>query len=202
MTPSEHYREARLKANEIRASYNLSTPRVMVSDLTRIYREEGVGRPYYNPNFRGTRFKGAYFRDDIGVTVMINKKLIGQIDPKVFTLGHELKHHLMDDITGVCSAENERTLLEVGADVFAAELIYPEDMFVRDLAARSVGWGGCTPETVVKLKHETQTTLSHTGLALRATRLGYALAGVLDNVQWNNLRDSLYPEYTRWRRHR
>jgi Zn-dependent peptidase ImmA (M78 family) len=133
---------------------------------------------------------------------MVNKKLIKQIDPKVFTLGHELKHHLMDDITGVCTASNEKEITERGAEIFAAELIYPQADFMRDMAARGVASGGCIPESLVRLKHETQTTLSHTGLAIRAMQLGYAAPGALDKVHWINLRNSMYPEYTRFRRKR
>jgi hypothetical protein len=48
-----------------------------------------------------------------------------------------------------------------------AELIYPEGQFAADLQAR-VGVGGCTPEVIARLKHETRTTLSYAGLVKRA----------------------------------
>lgn len=201
MTATEHYQQASARALEVRAKYGLTTPRVMVNDLKKIYRAEGIERVDYWDRFKGTKLKGAYFNNPPGPTVVINKKIIKQIDPKVFTMGHELKHHLMDEVQGVsfCSDDNEQVIVERAADVFAAELIYPVKMFLEHMAERAIAKGECTAEHIVRLKHETKTTLSHAGLAIRASRLGFALPGVLDNIQWYNLRDQLYPEYRAYR---
>lgn len=202
MTPKEQYQSARARALGIRAKYVLTTPRVMVNDLKKIFRSEGIDRVDYYNGFKSTRIRGAYFNDSAGCTVMVNKKLMTQIDPKVFTLGHELKHHLMDNVHAVslCSDNNEHAVMERAADVFASELIYPTDMFISHMAERSIGKGQCSPEDVVRLKHETGTTLSHAALSIRASRLGYALPNTFNGVQWNNLRDRLYPEYLAFRR--
>lgn len=203
MTPTEQYRQARTRAFEIRAKYGLTTPRVMVRDLKRIYRAEGINRVDYWDKFKGTRLKGAYFNDSAGSTVVVNKKIIMLVDTKVFTLGHELKHHLMDEVRGVslCTDDNEHAIIERAADVFAAELIYPQRMFLVHMADRSIGKGECTAEQIVHLKQETKTTLSHLGLAIYAYRLGLAIQGKFDGIRWNNLRDKLYPEYRIYRRH-
>jgi Zn-dependent peptidase ImmA (M78 family) len=201
VTATEHYQQARARALEVRVKYGLTTPRVMVSDLKKIYRAEGIGRVDYWDRFKGTKLKGAYFNNPPGPTVVINKKIIKLIDPKVFTMGHELKHHLMDEVQGIslCSDDNEQSIIERAADVFAAELIYPVDMFFDHMAERTITKGKCTAEHIVRLKHETKTTLSHSGLAIRASRFGFALPGVLDDVNWHNLRDRLYPEYRAYR---
>lgn len=197
MTPQEHYQLARLKAGEVRSKYEITSPRVMVSDLKKIYKAEGIQRVDYYDGFKSTRIRGAYFNDDAGCSVMINKKLIRVIDPKIFTLAHELKHHLMDEVHAVslCSNDNEHIIIERAADAFASELIYPTSMFVADLRERAIAKGMCTPEDVVRLKHETKTTLSHTGIALRVQRLGYGLPENFNSIKWDTLRDELYPEY-------
>lgn len=204
MTPKEQYQSARARAREVRVKYGLTTPRVMVNDLKKIYRAEGIDRVDYYDGFKSTRIRGAYFNDAVGCTVMINKKLMTQIDPKVFTLGHELKHHLMDDIheVSLCSDNNEHVVMERAADVFASELIYPTSMFTDHMTERLIEKGQCTSEEIVRLKHETGTTLSHAALSIRASRLGYALPNAFDGVRWNNLRDLLYPEYQAFRRYR
>jgi len=175
----------------------------MVSDLKRILRSEGITNVDYWDKFRSTKIKGAYFNDIAGATVLVNKKLITQIEPKTFTMGHELKHHLMDEVQGVslCSADNEQITLERAADAFAAELLFPSKIFIEHMAALAIEKGTCTAEQIVRIKHETKTTLSHLGLAIRAYRLGYASLGALDGISWNNLRDRMYPEYVAFKKY-
>jgi len=202
VTPTEQYRLARVRAREIRNKYGLTTPRVMVSELRKILRAEGVTQVDYWDKFTGTKIKGAYFSDNVGATVMVNKKLITLNEPKAFTMGHELKHHLMDEIHGVslCTDDNEQITQERAADMFAAELLFPSAIFIEQMIARTISKGECTAAHIVQMKHETKTTLSHLGLAIRAYRLGYALPGTLDRVSWNKLRDSMYPEYATFKR--
>jgi hypothetical protein len=56
---------------------------------------------------------------------------------------------------------------------FAAELIFPEGEYSRILQAMGVPQGQCAPEMLVRLKHETQTTLSYAALAKRAEFLTF-----------------------------
>lgn len=197
MIPQEHYQSARLKAGEVRSRYGLTTARVMVSDLKKIYKAEGIDRVDYYDGFKSTRIRGAYFNDVAGCSVMINKKLIRVPDPKIFTLAHELKHHLMDEVhtVSLCSNDNEHIVMERAADAFASELIYPTSMFIADMKARGIDKGKCDAEDIVRMKHETKTTLSHAGMALRAQRLGYSLPQSFEGIKWDTLRDELYPEY-------
>jgi Zn-dependent peptidase ImmA (M78 family) len=202
MQTTNPYAEARQLALEIRAKYGLTSPRVMVSDLKQIYRKEGIDKVDYWDKFKGTRLKGAYFNDEYGKTVVINKKIIKQIEPKVFTMAHELKHHLLDKVVGVsfCNDDNEKDAIEKAADAFASELIYPTQLFTQHMSERNIEAGKCTTSDIVKLKHETKTTLSHTALALKASRLSYCTTSILEKPQWHKLRDQLYPEYTRFRK--
>src|ERR1700693_5841989 len=69
--------------------------------------------------------RGAYFNDEYGVDVMVMKEL--PEDPIIFTMAHELKHHLVDSSLEIRSQWKfeEANPIEVGAEVFASELIYP-----------------------------------------------------------------------------
>ena len=200
MRANDHYSEARKLAAGIRAKYGLTTARVMVTDLRKIYKQEGINQFDYWDKF-SARIKGAYFNDEHGSTVVISKRLITQIEPKVFTMAHELKHHLADNVSGVsfCSDDNEKVLVERAADAFASELIYPAGLLIQDMQSHTIEKGKCTPDDIVRLKHETRTTLSHTALALKITRLGYCDASVL-KTRWHTLRNELYPEYTRYQK--
>ncbi len=200
MQPNEHYTEARKLAASIRAKYGLTTARVMVTDLRKIYKQEGIDKFDYWDKF-SARIKGAYFNDEYGSTVVISKRLITQIEPKVFTMAHELKHHLADNVSGVsfCSDDNEKVVIERAADAFASELIYPASLLLQDMQSRTIEKGKCTADDIVRIKHETRTTLSHTALALKVARLGYCDASVI-KTRWHTLRNELYPEYTRYRK--
>jgi Zn-dependent peptidase ImmA (M78 family) len=160
--------------------------------MRRIYREEGIRIDLWPHRLRGLR--GAYFYDQLGPAVMIAKGLPDE--PTIFTLGHELKHHLVDRDSArtVCSESNRNDAVEIGAEIFAAELIFPEGDFSAALATMHVAAGQCTAETIVRLKHDTGTTLSYMALAKRAEYLKYAADGSLGNVQWTKLRDQLYGE--------
>jgi hypothetical protein len=114
----------------------------------------------------------------------------------VFTMAHELKHHLVDRDLPVacCTQRNANEHIEIGAEVFAAEFIFPEADFLHSLAAKGVAAGTCTAQAIVHLKRDTRTTLSYAGLAKRATFLGLAPAGSLDGVRWKKLEEEIFGE--------
>jgi hypothetical protein len=183
----------------MRAQYGLDTPRVMRSDLRRIYKALGIGfdkRPF------SQKIRGAYFNDECGVHIAIAEWLPD--DPAVFTMAHELKHHLVDGGTALsfCSSANEKEPIEIGAEVFAAEFIFPESDFVVAMQAMNVQPGACTPEHIVRIKDSTRTTLSHQGLCKRAKRLGFATDGAFATVgSWTEVRNRVFGVPT-WRRNR
>jgi hypothetical protein len=197
-----YYQEMKALARRVRADHGLTTPRVLRSDLRRIYKHHGIRIDLWPHRFK--RLRGAYFFDDVGATVMLVRGL--PPDPMVFTMGHELKHHLADRESGLtfCDASNENEPIEIGAEVFAAELIFPEQDFIDRLGQMGVAEGGCTAEALVWLKRETATTLSYAGLAKRAEFLGYARAGSLAKVRWKKLEEELFgePLYKKLLRHR
>jgi len=115
-------------------------------------------------------------------------------DPMVFTMAHELKHHLVDRDRpfSYCDSSNESNAVEIGAEIFAAELIYPDDNFVEHLTQMGIQPGQCTAEILVRLKHETRTTLSYAGLAKRAEFMRFAPSGSLSGVKWKKIEEHLY----------
>jgi hypothetical protein len=199
VTRSAYYNELKERAREVRQTYGLVTPRVTRSDLRRIYKEFGIRIDLWPHKLR--KLRGAYFNDEDGPTVMLSKGL--PEDPMVFTMAHELKHHLLDGGVSLsyCDPSNEAEPIEIGAEVFAAELIYPEELFTAHLIERGVGRAQCKPGDLVRLKRETRTTLSYAGLAKRAEFLGFSNTGALAGVRWKKLEEDIYgiPFYRRFR---
>jgi hypothetical protein len=170
--------------------------------MRHIYRVEGIKIDLWPHRFKGIR--GAYLNDSIGITVMVAKYL--PPEPMIFTLAHELKHHLTDRpvASALCSSENEKDAIEIGAEVFAAELIYPEADFTATLTGMGIEPLRCTAEHLVRLKHDTETTLSYMALAKRAEFLNFAAPGSFAKVKWIKIAESLYgePLYKRIQRNR
>jgi Zn-dependent peptidase ImmA (M78 family) len=183
-------------ARRVRAEHSLLTCRVQKSDLRRIYKAEGVRIDIWP--YKLKEIRGAYFRDTLGPTVMVAKL---PTDPFVFTLAHELKHHLFDHGVPLapCGARNQTEHVEIGAEIFAAELLFPESEFSRMMNTLGVSRGSCKPAHIIEIKRRTGTTLSYLGLVKRAEFLGLAAAGSLPRSGWKVLEEKIYgvPYYKR-----
>jgi Zn-dependent peptidase ImmA (M78 family) len=197
-----YYEQMKALARQVRQEHHLATARVLRSDLRRLYRAYDIKIDLWPYKFKSLR--GAYFYDELGPTVVLARHL--PPEPLIFTMAHELKHHLVDrgQVLAYCDTSNIREPIEIGAEIFAAELIFPEEDFINYLKQMGVGPRQCTPEVVVRLKQETQTTLSYAGLAKRAEFFNFARPGSLAKVQWKKLEEQLYgePIYKRLHRHR
>lgn len=200
MNRNDYYEAMKSLARETRARFDLVTPVVKLSDLRRIYKDQGIRIDLWAGKLKNLR--GAYFLDEAGPSVMLSKQL--PKEQRIFTMGHELKHHLVDRAETNCMELEGSSAIEIGAEVFAAELIFPEGDFADVLHAMQVPIGACTGEHIVRLKHDTGTTMSFTGLAKRATRLRFAAPGALDGVQWKKLDVEIFgePLYKRLQRRR
>jgi Zn-dependent peptidase ImmA (M78 family) len=194
---SAYYEGLKGRAREIRQEFGLTTARVRLSDMRRVFKRFGIRVdlwPYKLKNLRG-----AYFSDDLGCSVLLAKGLPDE--PRIFTMAHELKHHLEDRQLGrsFCDPSNDSDALEIGAEVFAAELIFPEADFAQAARDQGIEAGKMTPEDLVRLKRATNTTLSYAGLLKRSYRLGLAAVGSLDGVKWKVLEERIYgrPVYKR-----
>ncbi|MDO8655515.1 MAG: ImmA/IrrE family metallo-endopeptidase [bacterium] len=198
MTRSAYYGLLKAKARELRLAFGLNTPRVTLSDLRRIYKAHGIGIDYWKGSFKTVR--GQYSQTADGPCVMVSAKLPDE--QRISTLAHELKHHFFDQAESALLTENEPS--EIGAEIFAVELIFPDSDFVAHLEQMGVQRETCTREHIVRLKHETRTTLSYGSLAKRAEFMGYAAKGSLGTNGWMKLRDTIYgePAYKRIQRYR
>ena len=146
------------------------------------------------------RVKALYMAGEDDPSVAIQPKLPDE--PKLFALVHELKHHYADRPlleTGLthCGDYNENELIEKGAEVFAAEFIYPEAEFAADIAA--LGIASWTAESVVHLKRNGKAKVSYTFLCKRLERLGLILPGAFAAVRFRKLEESIFgiPFYRR-----
>ena len=186
------YYDLKVLARQVRAKYDLKSPRVLPFDLRRIYSQEGIEIDYWP--YRLKYLRGAFICDSLGTTVMLAGNL--PLDPHVFTMAHELKHFLRDRQLGIsyCDQSNINSSIEIGAEVFAEELIFPDQYFVQYMQRMNVQRGPCDSNTLVRLKMNTKTTLSYAGLAIKAERLRYASTNSLTRVKgWRKL-EKLYRE--------
>jgi Zn-dependent peptidase ImmA (M78 family) len=187
-----YYEDLKQLARQVRAKFGLQSPRVVESDLRRIYEKNGIvidDWPYRLRNLRG-----AFISDHLGTTVMLASGL--PQDPKVFTMAHELKHFYRDRHLGIsyCDQSNLGKTLEIGAEIFAAELLFPDKDFMAHMRALRVGTNQCLPRTLVRLKQKTRTTLSYAGLAIKAERLGYAPPRSLTTIKTWRKFEEIYGE--------
>ena len=192
MSRFEYYEKLKALAHEVRATHGLTTPRVLRNDLRRIYRAYDLHLDLWPHKFK--QLRGAYFHDELAATVVVAAHL--PLEPRIFTMAHELKHHLVDSgrQLSYCGPSNEHERIEIGAEIFAAELIFPEEDFVEALGRMGVGLGECTAEVLVRLKKGCGTTLSYAALAKRAEFLGHAPAGSLREVKWKKLEEEIFGE--------
>lgn len=100
------------------------------------------------------------------------------------TMAHELKHFLRDGKLSYtyCHAANISKPIEVGAEVFAGELLCPEQDFINYMREHCIESECCTPEMSVRMKHETQTTLSYQGPVWRANFFRFAKPELKKNI--------------------
>jgi len=186
MNTQNYYEGLRVLARQVRAENGLSSPRVLASDLRRIYARYDIILDEWPYRFRNLR--GAFINDHLGTTILIAKGL--PQDPMVFTMAHELKHFFRDRDLGIsyCDQSNLNKSLEIGAEIFAAELLFPDRDFDEHMRMMGIRRDQCLPKTLVRLKRKTGTTLSYAGLAIKAERLGFAPAHSLTTIKtWRRI---------------
>jgi Zn-dependent peptidase ImmA (M78 family) len=190
MNLQSYYEDLKLLARQVRAENGLASPRVLTSDLMRIYAKYGIFVDEWPYRFRNLR--GAFINDHLGTTVMLAKGL--PRDPMVFTMAHELKHFFRDRDLGIsyCDQSNLNKSIEIGAEIFAAELLFPDCDFVAHMNMMGIRRDQCLPKALIHLKRKTGTTLSYAGLAIKAERLGFAPSHSLTTIKtWRRL-EALY----------
>jgi len=192
-----YYDELKDTARQVRKKFCLVTPRVKLSDMRSIYKTYDIHVdlwPRKNlPDVKLKGLRGAFFSDSYGCSVLINRNL--PEEPRIFTMGHELKHFLKDrELSSQfwCGDDNTKDIIEVGAEIFSAELIFPDqdfkDRFKELFSACTI----CMPEKLVRLKRETLTTLSYAALTKKAIFLNFAKPDDFNGVKWKKLEEEIY----------
>ena len=187
MKDTSYYYDMRELALDVRARHEIDGANVSIRDMWKIYRSEGIEQLRFWPGF--VNLRGAYFGNHFKVTVVVAAGMADE--PTIFTMAHELKHHLVDSNIGamLCLPEDQRRRVEIGAEVFAAELIYPEKDFVYDLFRLLRGMPQeVKPEILVELKRRTKTTLSYAALAKRTVLLRLAEETEFKDVRWGMIK--------------
>jgi Zn-dependent peptidase ImmA (M78 family) len=192
MNPRRDYESLKELARQKRAQYNVLTKDLNLIVVRQIYSAEGIRiDPWKFPR----TIRAAYMSDDADPSVAINKTL--PREPKLFSLIHELKHHyvdqqLIEDGKIRCGDYNANQIIEVGAEVFAAEFIFPESEFLACLQSLNIQIGQCSPEDVVRLKRDCGACVSYQFLRKRLTRLGFASESTLNGVQYQKLEEKMF----------
>jgi len=205
---TEYYTKMAALALEQRTLFGIKGARITRNEFRKIYKHYGINIDLWPmTGMTGAAFKklrGVYFPELNGSPSVLIARLPDE--PYIFTLAHELKHHLMDrdSANAFCLTQVQDEVKEIGAEVFAAEFIYPTSDFSNDLTKMGITRGACTSRDLVVLKHQTSTSLSYASLAKRAERTGYAPQNSLLKIGWKKLEESIYgePDYKRIQRYR
>jgi Zn-dependent peptidase ImmA (M78 family) len=199
VTRRAYYEDLKDLAREKRAEHSVNTAAFGLREVRRIYKAEGIQIDYWPLPYK---IKAMYMCADDDFSVAVQRSLPDE--PKLFALVHELKHHYRDQaaLTNgriVCGDYNANDLIEKGAEVFAAEFIYPESEFAGDIA--QLGINGWQAETVVRMKRVCKAKVSYKFLCKRLERLGLIARGQFDRVQFQKLEERLFgvPFYRRRR---
>jgi len=197
MTRSTYYEEMKHLARRKRAEFGVNTAGFGLSEVRVIYKQEGIRIDHW-PLPR--KVKALYMCEDGDYSVALQPAL--PYEPKLFALVHELKHHFRDREalgSGVihCGDYDANELIEKGAEVFAAEFIYPEGEFESDL--RKLGIAVRQASDVVEIKRNCKAKVSYHFIRKRLERLGHITTGQFDGIQFQKLEDQIYgvPSYRR-----
>ncbi|MFZ3350792.1 MAG: ImmA/IrrE family metallo-endopeptidase [Xanthobacteraceae bacterium] len=186
-----YYASIRALARQKRAELGVQTITFGIRDIRNIYRRENITidirkLPAY--------LKAIYLAEDGEVSVAIRKDLPNE--PKLFALAHELKHHWADQAlirAGLlrCGDYNANELEEKGAEVFAAEFIYPEDEFLEDVeACNKSEW---QPQDIVRFKRfHSRAKVSYTFIRKGLERRGIIAPDQFSAIKFQKLEEQIY----------
>jgi Zn-dependent peptidase ImmA (M78 family) len=185
-----YYDDLLALARDKRVVHGVTTAGFGLTEVRKIYKAEGIRLDYWPLPYK---IKALYMCADGDSSVAVQKALPDE--PKLFALVHELKHHYRDqEALGagmlLCGDYNANELIEKGAEVFAAEFIYPVAEFVDDL--RGIGINTWTPENVVNLKRNCKAKVSYTYLCKRLERLALIPAGQFSGVKFQKLEERMF----------
>lgn len=190
MSRSSYYEDLKALAREKRALHQVHTNAFGLRELRKIYSQEGVRIDQWPFTYK---VKALYMCEGGVSSVAVRRRLPDE--PKLFALVHELKHHYADreglgNGAFPCCDYNQNEMIEIGAEVFAAEFIFPQAEFEQALVALGVEhW---EPSDVVHLKHSICAKVSYQFLCKRLEWLELVPPGHFRTVQFKKLDASIY----------
>lgn len=177
-------------AREKRELYRVNTAAFGLREVRTIYKAESIKIDQWK---LPAKIKALYMCEDGHCSVAVQPKL--PREPKLFALMHELKHHFCDQDklnSGElrCGSYNEDQLIEIGAEVFAAEFVYPEAEF-HDHAVSFVT-GGWSAEDIVRFKRQAPAHVSYTFIRKRLEWFKLIQPGQFQKTQFTKLEEELF----------
>jgi Zn-dependent peptidase ImmA (M78 family) len=185
------YEQLKVLARQKRQQYGVETTRLNLCKVRSIYKQEGITIDLWELS---PRIRAMYMCDDGDPSVLVNRTL--PKEPRLFSMIHELKHHFVDRLLIEegkieCDAYNANRQIEVGAEIFAAEFIFPEEEFLA--CALQIGLPTqISPEDIVRFKRECRAPVSYTFLQKRFEFLGLIKKGQFKGVRFQKLEEELY----------
>jgi len=190
MDKGRYYDEMRQLAREKRTEHGLTTATIGLATIRAVYKREGIRLDLWDGPLK--KVKAAYFWEDGDASVMVRRSL--PEEPRLFAQVHELKHHWADQHHLVlhCADVTDRSpVIEIAAEEFAAEFIYPADEFAALVASEGLARGSCSPEQIVLLKSKCGAKVSYQFIRKRLERLGVIDKGQFARIQFRNLQDQV-----------
>jgi len=189
---TDYYNAMKSLAREKREFYGVTTASFGLSNVRRIYRAESIAIDMWDLS---PRIRAVYMCEGGECSVLVSRKL--PKEPRLFALVHELKHHFSDrthiEKGGIrCGDYNANEVIEIGAEVFAAEFIYPEKEFLKFLTTVGIEHGKCSPEHIVDLKRKCGAPVSYRFLVKRLERFRLIKPGAFKKVKFRNLEEEIY----------
>ena len=193
---TEYYNLLKKAARETREKSSLTSSTVSLSTLRDVYKAEGIRIDYWPYKLR--KIRGAYLIIGDQPCVLINERIKPK-EPRIFVMAHELKHHLVDHelakrvVLGCQEVSwSEGSTIEIGAEIFASELIYPEEEFVSQAKGAGLEAGKCQAADVVLFKRICPAPVSYSFLVKRLEWFGFIRKGEFSRVQFQKLEESMF----------
>lgn len=190
----DYYRRMKLLARQKRDEYEISLQKINLTLIRNIYKKEEITIDYWD--IKSPRIKASYHCDETDSSVLVKKSLPGE--PKLFALIHELKHHFTDregimNCSFACGDYNANKIIEVGAEIFAAEFIFPESEMKQSLANFGLKKSNCNPTIIVEYKRNCGVPVSYQYILKRLEFFQIIEKNSFDKVKFKNLEETLYP---------
>lgn len=198
MSHSGYYEDLKALARQERERFGINTAHFGVAEARKIYGKLGIRIDYW-PTLP-SKIKALYMCADNDFSIALQKSLPDE--PKLFAMMHEIKHHLTDrEMLGtgaiLCGDYNANQEIEIGAEVFAAEFIYPESEFATEM--RACGVATWRPEDVVRFKRNCMAKVSYTFICKRLEWFQAIPTGAFVGVKFQKLEEQMFgvPFYKR-----